>query len=92
MSDRKTIDAWEESPIPISPVGQFKRELIALCRDGLRWRESMARKRVDHPEQVCPTCGKAHKPRRKTRKYCSTYCRVKAHRKGVVTPRVRKKP
>lgn len=36
----KHLKDWEETPIPISPMGKFKRELIALARAGLAWKRA----------------------------------------------------
>lgn len=37
---KNEIDAWQVTPYPIAPIGAFKRELISLARDGLKWRNA----------------------------------------------------
>lgn len=44
-----------------------------------------ARRRVMHPPRRCanPFCSVVFQPRRSTARYCSTKCRVAAHRSGI---------
>ncbi|CRY92880.1 hypothetical protein SynWH8103_02166 [Synechococcus sp. WH 8103] len=35
--------------------------------------------------QSCPVCGKEFRPKRSTARFCSTTCRVKAHRTKLTT-------